>query len=182
MAETTCFIDGQLDHLLGAWRQADLSNGRPVAAPDDKLHRAAHAVQLHTEIGEHFRCDTLTLAHQPEQQVLRADVVMIKAGCLLLREGQHLSRPLGELVEPLVHGLLSSLVPVALALDRSGARYLRAPVPGLLVAYRTAPVLRPGQFLGAVCFGWQLATLQHCLNAGRRILHLPQTEPQTPPG
>src|SRR5947209_11692296 len=41
-------------YLLGPRRQPNLSEDRPVAAPDDELYGASYRLQLHSEVGEHL--------------------------------------------------------------------------------------------------------------------------------
>ena len=99
VAQPPRLVDGQLDHPLGAGRQADLADDRPVAATDDELDRAADLGQLDVHVLEHPGGDALALPHQPEQQMLGADVVMVEALGLVLRQGEDLSRSVCELVE-----------------------------------------------------------------------------------
>ena len=70
-----------------------------LAAADDELDRRAHLGQLHAHVAQHPRGDAVALAHQPEQQVLGADVVVVEALRLFLGQRQHLPGALGELVE-----------------------------------------------------------------------------------
>ena len=99
VAQPPRLVDGQLDHALGARRQADLADDRPVAATDDELDRGADLGQLDVHVLEHARGDALALAHQAEQQVLGADVVVVEALGLVLRQGEDLARSVCELVE-----------------------------------------------------------------------------------
>ena len=103
VAQAPCLVDGQLDDALGARGEADLADDRAIAATDDELDRGADLGQLDVHVLEHARGDALALAHEPEQQMLGADVVVIEALRLILREGEDFSRPVGELVET-VHG------------------------------------------------------------------------------
>ena len=106
VAQAARLVDGQLDDLLGARRQADLADDRAVAAADDELDRGADLVQLDVHVLEHARRDALALAHEAEQQVLGPDVVVVEALGLILGKGEDLARPLGELVES-VHVVVS---------------------------------------------------------------------------
>ena len=96
-------VDGQLDDPLGARGQADLADDRAIAAADDELDRGAHLGQLDVHVLEHAGRHALTFPDQAEQEVLRADVVVVEALGLLLRQGEDLARAVGELVEP-IHG------------------------------------------------------------------------------
>ena len=110
VVEAPRLVDRELDHLLGARGQADLAHDHRLAAADDELDRRAHLGQLHAQVAEDARGDAVALAHQPEQQVLGADVVVVEALRLLLRQRQHLAGPLGELVELVCHPWLSRCV------------------------------------------------------------------------
>ena len=84
VAEPSRLVDRQLDHLLGARREADFAHRRSVAAADDELDGGAHLGQLDAQVREHLGCDAVALADEAEQQVLRADVVVIEALSLFL--------------------------------------------------------------------------------------------------
>src|SRR6185503_5832036 len=78
-------------------RQRDLAGGRGrVAAADDELDGRAHLRQLYTERVQDAGGNALTLADQPQKQVLRADVVVVEADGLVLRERED---TLGAVVE-----------------------------------------------------------------------------------
>src|SRR5204862_3704749 len=66
---------------------------------DDLPHLLAHRVPLDADPREHPLRDALVLAKQPEEQVLGADVVVLQAAGLVLREDDHLPRALGEAFE-----------------------------------------------------------------------------------
>ena len=99
MAQPPRLVDGQLDHPLGAGRQADFADDRPVAATDDELDRGADLGQLDVHVLEHAGGHALALTHQAEEQVLGADVVMVEALGLVLCQGEDLPRSVCELVE-----------------------------------------------------------------------------------
>ena len=107
VAEAARLVDRQLDHALRAGREADLPDDRPVAATDDELDSRADLRQLDIHVLEHARGDALTLADEAEEQVLGADVVVVEALRLILREGKDLARPIGELVESVHWSTLS---------------------------------------------------------------------------
>ena len=99
VAEAAGLVDRQLDDPLRAWRQPDLADDRPIAAADDELDRGPDLGQLDVHVLEDARRDALALADEPEEQVLRADVVVVEALRLVLRECQDLARAIRELVE-----------------------------------------------------------------------------------
>ena len=83
--QATCFVNRQLDHLLGTRSQTNVARNRAVAATDDELDCAAHLVELDAEIAEDLGSNTFPLADETEQQVLGAYVVVVEALRLLLR-------------------------------------------------------------------------------------------------
>ena len=107
VAEPPGLVDRQLDDPLRARCQADLADDRAVATPDDELDRCPDLGQLDVHVLEHPGRDTLTLADETEQQVLRADVVVVEPLRLVLRECQDLACPIRELVEPIHRTMFS---------------------------------------------------------------------------
>ena len=103
VAQAASLVDGQLDDALGTRGQADLTDDRAIAAADDELDGRADLGQLDVHVLEHACSHALALAHEAEEQVLGADVVVVEALRLVLRERQDLASAVGELVEP-IHG------------------------------------------------------------------------------
>jgi len=68
VTETACFVHRQLDDLLGAWGEADLSDHLPLAAADDEFDGAPHLGKLDAEVGEHLGGDAFSFPHQAEQK------------------------------------------------------------------------------------------------------------------
>ena len=99
VAQAARLVDGQLDHPLGARRQADLADDRPVAAPDDELDGRADLGQLDVHVLEDARGHALALADEAQEQMLRADVVVVEPLRLVLGKRQDLARAVRELVE-----------------------------------------------------------------------------------
>ncbi len=99
VAETAGLVDGQLDDALGARRQPDLADDRPIAPADDELDGRPDLGQLDVHVLEHARGDTLALAHEAEEQVLGADVVVVEPLRLVLSQRQDLASAVRELVE-----------------------------------------------------------------------------------
>jgi hypothetical protein len=73
--------------------QPDLADDRPIAAADDELDGGPDLGQLDVHVLENARCDTLSLAHEPEQQVLRSDVVVVEPLRLVLSQTSGLCAP-----------------------------------------------------------------------------------------
>ena len=99
VAEAAGLVDGELDDALRARRQPDLADDRPVAAADDELDGGPDLGQLDVHVLEDARGDALALADEAEEQVLRADVVVVEPLRLVLSERQDLARAIRELVE-----------------------------------------------------------------------------------
>ena len=99
VAQPARLVDGELDDLLGARGQADLADDRAIAAADDELDGRADLGQLDAHVLEDARGDALALADEAEQQVLRADVVVVEPLRFVLGKRQDLARAFRELVE-----------------------------------------------------------------------------------
>jgi len=108
VTEPSRLVDRELDDALGARRQTDLADDRTITAPDDELDGRSDLGELDVHVLEHARGHALALAHEPEEQVLRPDVVVVEPLRLVLRERQDLACAIGELVES-IHSAGSSL-------------------------------------------------------------------------
>src|SRR5207253_10642135 len=104
VAETAGLVDGELDDSLRAWGEPDLTDDGPIAASDDELDRRPHLGQLDVHVLEDASRDAFAFTDQAEEQVLRADVVVVEPLGLILGQRQDLAGPIRELVEPL-HGV-----------------------------------------------------------------------------
>jgi hypothetical protein len=89
----------ELQHLLRARRERDLSARDLVAPADDPAHLRTHVLDGDVERLEQASRETLLLAQQAEQDVLGADVVVVEPPRLVLRQHDDLARPLGEALE-----------------------------------------------------------------------------------
>ena len=99
VAQAARLVDGQLDDALGARGQADLADDRPIATADDELDGGTNLGQLDVHVLEHARGDALALANETQQEMLRADVVVVEPLRLVLSKCQDLARAVRELVE-----------------------------------------------------------------------------------
>src|SRR5260221_316430 len=97
------FINREFNDFLGARRQADIAGDGAITPADDEFDSATHLVELDTKVTEDFRCNTFTLTYKAKQQMLGANVVVVKALRLLLRKLQDFACPLGEFVEAICH-------------------------------------------------------------------------------
>ena len=91
----------QLEHLLGARRERNLAGGDLVALADDARDLGAHLFHRDVERLEDAGGQALFLAQEAEQDVLRADVVVLEGPGLVLRQNDDLPCPLGESLEQL---------------------------------------------------------------------------------
>ena len=99
VAERERFAQRELQHLLRARRERDLSGRDLVALADDARDLRAHLFDRDVEGLEHPRRETLFLAEQPEQDVLGADVVVLERPRLVLCEDDDLASPFSEAFE-----------------------------------------------------------------------------------
>ena len=70
---------GELEHLLRARRERDLASPDLVALADDAGDLGADLLDSDVERLEHARRDAVFLTEQPEQDVLRPDVVVFES-------------------------------------------------------------------------------------------------------
>ena len=101
VAEAARLVDRQLDDALRARREPDLADDRAVPAADDELDGGADLGELDVHVLEHAGGDTFALAHEPEEEVLGADVVVVEPLRFVLGKRQDLARAISELVEAL---------------------------------------------------------------------------------
>src|SRR5207302_254861 len=104
VAERERLAQTELEHLLRAWRERDLAGRDFVTLADDAPDLAAHPLQRYAERLEDVRAHALLLAQEPEQEVLRPDVVVLQVARLDLRQHDDLTRSLGEALEHLERG------------------------------------------------------------------------------
>ena len=107
-ADALCFIHRQLDDFCRAWRQAGVSYDNAITTTDNKFDRRTHFGQLHAQIREHSRRNAVALAYETEQQMLRADVVMVETLRFFLRKRKNFAAALRELFESLCAGRFQS--------------------------------------------------------------------------
>jgi hypothetical protein len=99
VAELQGLAQRQLEDLLGARREGDVTGRRLLALPDDLLDLLAHRLEGDAERLERLRRDALTLVDEAEQDVLRADVVVVEHPGLFLRQDDNPASPVGEPLE-----------------------------------------------------------------------------------
>src|SRR5262249_28372844 len=92
VTEPERLAERELERLLRVRRERNLPGElRLLAAPKRALDLRAQAGLVGAECRERRGCGQARLGRDREQQMLRADVVVRKAACLLLREADHLT-------------------------------------------------------------------------------------------
>ena len=89
----------ELEDLLRARRERDLTGRDLVTLADDARDLRAHFLDRDVERFEHPRGETFLLAQQAEQDVLRADVVVLQGPGLILGKDDNLTRSFGKSLE-----------------------------------------------------------------------------------
>jgi len=98
MAELARFFDRQFDHMLGAWGKGGLAERRPRIARRHAFDNARDLLGCGAQIAQHTRSQAVLLFHQTQQQMFRANVVMIQPDSFFLRKLQHLARVFREAI------------------------------------------------------------------------------------
>ena len=109
VAEAARLVDRQLDDPLRARREPDLAHDGAIPATDDELDGSPDLRKLDVHVLEDPGRDALALTHEPQEQVLGPDVVVVEPLRLVLRERQDLACAISELVEA-IHPDAVSLV------------------------------------------------------------------------
>ena len=100
MAELVRLPQRQLEHLLGPRRERDVPGRRPLPPADDLLHLPADRLQADSQRLQRPGRDALALVDQAEQQMLGADVGVVKHPGLFLGQDHDPPGPVGK---PLKH-------------------------------------------------------------------------------
>ena len=108
----------QLEDLLGARGEGDVTRRRLLALADDLLHLGAHGLQRDAERLQRLGGDALTLVDQAQEDVLGPDVVVVEHPCLFLGKDDHATGSVRESLEH-VHS------------SRAACRAPRAGAPGV---------------------------------------------------
>ena len=106
VAERERLAQRQLEDLLGTRGERDLARRDLIALADDARHLGTHLLDRDFEGIEYARGETFLFAQQPEQDVLRADVVVLERAGLVLCKDDDLAR---SLCETLKHKVLRTL-------------------------------------------------------------------------
>ena len=89
----------ELEDLLGAGREGDVTRRRGAAVTDDLLDLRAHGLERDAERLERLGGDALALVDQAEQDVLGPDVVVVEQARFFLRQDDHSAGSIGEAFE-----------------------------------------------------------------------------------
>jgi hypothetical protein len=118
VAERERLAKGELEDLLRARGEGDLPRRDLVALAHDACDLGAHLLDGDVEALEHAGGETLFLTEQPQQDVLRPDVVVLQRACFVLRENDDLACPLGKAFEQTKNPLCP--IPEPIVADCSG--------------------------------------------------------------
>ena len=99
VAELEGLAERQLQHLLGAGRERDVTGGRLLALTDGLDDLGTDGFERDPELVEGLGGQPLTLVDESEQDVLGADVVVAELSRLLRSEHDDTPRPVGESFE-----------------------------------------------------------------------------------
>src|SRR5262245_22140374 len=111
VAELARFLDGELEHPLGLRREGHFTERERLGESCERaLDLRLHRLEPEPEPLEDRGRDSLAVADQPEQDVLRSDEIVAETPGFLTREDTGPSRPVGE---PFRHWLAPPLPQVA---------------------------------------------------------------------
>src|SRR5205823_878264 len=99
VTELQRLAQGQLQHLLGPWRERDVPARCLLALADDLLDLLPDALQGDPEGFQALRGHTLALVDEAEEDVLGADVVVVEHPGLFLGQDDNPPRSVGEPLE-----------------------------------------------------------------------------------
>jgi hypothetical protein len=101
VAELQRLTQRQLQHLLGPRRERDVPARRLLTLADDLFYLLTHTLKRDAEALQRLGRHALTLVDEAEQDVLRADVVVVEHPGFFLRQDDDSTGTVGE---PLEHG------------------------------------------------------------------------------
>ncbi len=89
----------QLENLLGARCEGDVTGRSLLALADDLLDLAADSLEGDTQRLQRLGCNTFALVNEAEKDVLRADVVVVEHPGFFLSQDNNAPRAIGEPLE-----------------------------------------------------------------------------------
>src|SRR5690606_7146998 len=120
MAELQGLAQRQLEDLLGARREGDVTRRGLLSLADDLGHLDTYSLERDVEGLERLGGDALALVDQAEEDVLGADVVVVEHPRLLLGEDDHATGTVGKSFEHLHSSLASRPAATAAAAGLGG--------------------------------------------------------------
>ncbi len=101
VVQASGFINGSLDHLFGAWGQADLTGNHAITMTHYNFYGVADCVQLDTEIGKHCGSHALLFTHKAQEQMFHANRAVLEALSFFSSEVQSVFGLFCESLNPL---------------------------------------------------------------------------------
>ena len=86
MSHQARFVHGQFDNPFGARSQGWFSKGWAFTSSHRSFYGPNDLIGFHPQFDQNFGGDAIFLFHEPEQEMLGTDVVMIKALRFFLRQ------------------------------------------------------------------------------------------------
>ena len=99
VAELQRLAQRELEDLLGAGGEGDVTRGSLAAVADDLFDLGAHGLERDAERLERLGGDALAFVDQAEQDVLGPDVVVVEQARLFLRQDDDSAGSIGEAFE-----------------------------------------------------------------------------------
>ncbi len=96
VAQLQRFAQRELQNLLGARSERDMSRWGLLPLANNLLHLFTHGAQGDVQGLERFGCNSVTFVDEPEQQVLGADVVVVEHARLFLGEHDNATGTVGK--------------------------------------------------------------------------------------
>ena len=102
VVDLQCLAQAQLEHLLGARGEGDVTAGALLTVADDLLDLLPHRFQRNAERFQGLRRDTLALVDEAEENVFGADVVVVQHPSLFLGQHDHSTGSVGKPFEHVI--------------------------------------------------------------------------------
>ena len=84
IAHHTGLFDSQFDNSFRAGGKGRFAKRGAFPTPDGALHRAHNLARLHAQLLQHLHRDAVLFLHETEEQMLGADMIVIKPKGLFL--------------------------------------------------------------------------------------------------
>src|SRR4051794_10215456 len=112
MSHAAGFVNGKLQNPLGSGREFRLRRRGASRSARHALDQFLDTPLFQTEFTQHTPGDTSLFADQPQQQVFRSDVVVLKPFGFFLRQTQNAPRSLRKALHLIRHGQFTSVASV----------------------------------------------------------------------